>query len=196
MSPRRVMARLRRLGFGTLPLLAGLLMASGLLRLGDGTGQAIAKGLEEMTAQSAEADGPAPEDEIAVVLKALKEREVRLDEREAALDEREQRVARAETAVRAQLAEMAAAEDELTRLLKLVETAAEDDLARLTAVYENMKPAEAAALFSEMAPAFAAGFLGRMRPDAAAKIMAGLEPPLAYSVSVMLAGRHADLPQQ
>ena len=76
------------------------------------------------------------------------------------------------------------------------DTAAEGDLARLTAVYENMKPKDAAALFEEMDPDFAAGFLGRMRADSAAGIMAGLSPPVAYSVSVLLAGRNANVPKK
>ena len=74
--------------------------------------------------------------------------------------------------------------------------AAENDIGRLTAVYENMKPDQAAALFRLMEPSFAAGFLGRMRPDSAAAILAGLEPDLAYSISVVLAGRNADVPRE
>ena len=47
-----------------------------------------------------------------------------------------------------------------------------------------------------MEPSFAAGFLGRMRADVAAAILAGLEPDLAYSISVELAGRNADVPRE
>ena len=57
-----------------------------------------------------------------------------------------------------------------------------------------MKPKDAAALFEEMSPEFAAGFLGLMRADAAALIMTGLEPTTAYSISVILAGRNANVP--
>ncbi|NHX27768.1 hypothetical protein HA397_27890, partial [Escherichia coli] len=84
-----------------------------------------------------------------------------------------------------------AAEDSLRATLTLAETAAESDLARLTAVYENMKPKDAAGLFEQMSPDFAAGFMGMMRPDAAAQIMAALDPATAYSISVVLAGRNA-----
>ena len=55
---------------------------------------------------------------------------------------------------------------------------------------------QAAALFQLMEPSFAAGFLGRMRADAAAAILAGLEPDLAYSISVVLAGRNANVPRE
>ncbi|MEP4475030.1 MAG: hypothetical protein ABJ024_08265, partial [Lentilitoribacter sp.] len=80
-------------------------------------------------------------------------------------------------------------------LMALANTAAEDDLVRLTAVYENMKPKDASALFEQMEPGFAAGFLGRMRADAAAGILSGLSPQVAYSISVILAGRNADIPE-
>ncbi|PZX15086.1 flagellar motility protein MotE (MotC chaperone) [Palleronia aestuarii] len=198
-TPRKSKLRsgMRTFGIGALPLLASLSVASGLIRLGDGTGQAIAREIGALTT-SAETNAAtvAATDEVANVLAALESRQAALDEREAALDERETRIGEAREALRDQLAELEAAETELSALLQQVETAAEDDLTRLTTVYESMKPRDASALFETMAPAFAAGFLGRMRPDAAAGIMAGLSPEVAYSVSVMMAGRHADLPRE
>ena len=74
--------------------------------------------------------------------------------------------------------------------------AVENDLAALTSVYENMKPKEAAPLFEAMDPVFAAGFLARMRPEVAAGIMAKLSPDAAYSISVILAGRNANVPRE
>ena len=88
------------------------------------------------------------------------------------------------------------AEQKLAGTMALAESAAEDDLGKLTAVYESMKPKDAAALFSEMQPEFAAGFLGRMRPDAAAQVMTGLSPDVAYSISVVMAGRNASAPTE
>ena len=108
--------------------------------------------------------------------------------------EAETRLAAAELAeerARATLVELQAAERALRATIALADGAAEGDLARLTAVYENMKPQQAAPLFQQMTPGFAAGFLGRMRPDAAAAILSGLEPEAAYAISVILAGRNA-----
>jgi flagellar motility protein MotE (MotC chaperone) len=65
----------------------------------------------------------------------------------------------------------------------------------LTAVYETMKPKDAAALFEAMQPEFAAGFLGRMRPEAAGAILAGMSPEAAYAASLLLAGRNAAVPR-
>ncbi|EKE43763.1 hypothetical protein OCGS_2097 [Oceaniovalibus guishaninsula JLT2003] len=187
MTRRKVAARARRMGIGALPLLAGLLMASGLLRIGDGTGQAIARELSALTqAEQADANG----DEIAEILAGLKDRAAQLDLRAERLTERETALAAAETRIAEQLDRLEEAEQALDAKMRLADSAADDDLARLTSVYEAMKPRDAAALFEEMEPQFAAGFLGRMRADAAAAIMAGLAPETAYSVSVMLAGRH------
>jgi flagellar motility protein MotE (MotC chaperone) len=58
-----------------------------------------------------------------------------------------------------------------------------------------MKPKDAAALFETMEPEFAAGFIARMLPDSAAKVMSGLDPKVAYTISVILAGRNASAPK-
>jgi flagellar motility protein MotE (MotC chaperone) len=91
---------------------------------------------------------------------------------------------------------MKAAEEELKATLALADGAAEDDIARLTAVYQAMKPKDAAALFETMSPEFAAGFLGRMPPDSAAAILSGMSSEAAYGISVIVAGRNADVPKE
>ncbi len=183
---------------GVLWLIALLLATSGLIRL-NGSGLALAR---EVSAAIA-GDGPDHADEpqtceteadIALVLDRLRERERLLDEREGALADRMQALAAADREIKENLAALTAAEESLKATMALADVAAEDDLGRLTAVYENMKAKEAAALFETMDPQFAAGFLGRMRPEAAAAIMAGLKPETAYSISVVLAGRNANVP--
>ncbi|SLN76562.1 MotE family protein [Roseisalinus antarcticus] len=177
-------------------VIAGLLVASGLLRLGGEAGQAIASSAADET--GAEVTGLAgciPREEISAMLSALDSREARIEERELQFANRMQALRVAEMEIEARLAELQAAESSLAETIAQVDTAAESDLERLVAVYENMKPGDAAALFETMAPEFAAGFVGRMRPDAAAAIMAGLEPNTAYSISVILAGRNANAPR-
>lgn len=186
--------------FAPLPVLAGLLIASCLLRLTGLPARAIAEEIAAVMQPSSAASGeavatPAVPDRIAELLASFEAREKKLAERESTLAAREAARVDAESRIGAQLAKLEAAEADLEKLLKLAGTAAEDDLAKLTTVYETMKPAEAAALFSAMEPAFAAGFLGRMRPDAAAAVLAGLDPERAYAISLMLAGRHAEVPR-
>lgn len=184
-----------------LPVIAGLFLASGLFRLGDGMALALTEGVRDMTAPASEApalmqaDCPEPPD-IAKVLAALREREAGLDAKQAALERRAATLAIAQEEVERQMATLTEAEQSLRSTLTLADEAAESDIARLTAVYENMKPEQASALFAQMAPDFAAGFLGRMRPEAAAGIMTGLDPATAYSISAVLAGRNARAPKE
>ncbi len=181
-------------GRGTLAILAIILGASGALRLGDGMGAAMALQTNNVEGQS---DQPlqCPDPPVALVA-AMKERDTTLIAREAAINDRMAALALAEEAIQSRLGELRSAETKLRETLSIADGAAENDLARLTAVYEAMKPTEAAALFETMAPEFAAGFLGRMRPDAAAAILTGMKPDFAYAISVLIAGRNALAPKE
>lgn len=190
--------RPRKTGRGALILIAGFFLASGLLRLGSGTGSAIAREVEALR-HTEVVEPQVPQacetgEGIGELLVALKARETRVAAQEATLADRMQALAVAEVGVRQNLAALVEAEQKLKATMALADTAAEDDLSRLTSVYENMKAKDAAALFEEMDPQFSAGFLGRMRADAAAAIFAGLTPAKAYSISVILAGRNAEVP--
>ncbi len=177
-----------------MPVLAGLLIASGLLRLGDaGTIATVSDLFDAGRAHAADTPSGGV-GELDEILAALKSREAALDEREARLEERAAVVAEGEAALSDQLAEIEAAEDRLRALAKMADKAAEDDLTRLAAVYESMKPAEAGRLFEQMPPAFAAGFLTLMRPEVSAAILAQIPPDTALAVSVVMAGRNAGNP--
>lgn len=196
--PRRTWAS----GRGALALIAVLLVTSGLVRLGAGSGSAIALELKERAQGSLSVDDDADGDvaditpELVALLEDTQERARVLSEREAELETRLQALSLIEAAVTQDLARLEEAEAKLRATMASADKAAETDIGRLTAVYENMKPDQAAALFQLMEPSFAAGFLGRMRADAAAAILAGLEPDLAYSISVVLAGRNASVPRE
>lgn len=186
--------RRRRGGQGTLLLLALLLVGSGAIRLGLGAGRAVAE-----TRAAAPADDAAacqPDAGAQAMLEELRAREARLSRREADVADRAQALSVANTEVRDRLAQLTAAEERLSATLTLADEAADADVARLVAVYERMKPKDAASLFAEMDPAFAAGFLARMRAEAAAAVMAGLDPKAAYTISVVLAGRNANAPKE
>ncbi|WP_166417188.1 MotE family protein [Cochlodiniinecator piscidefendens] len=192
----------RSAGRGVLVIISGLFLASGLLRLSDGAGIAIAREVEAL-ANNAE-DTPPPlapalcegGQDSAELLATLLRREGELQNREAELQERIQALAVSETLLDQNLSNLISAEEALAQTMAQSSTAAEDDISRLTMVYENMKPADAAALFQEMDAEFASGFVGRMNPEAAANIMADLEPQTAYLISIILAGRNALAPTE
>lgn len=199
MTKSRMPKRKWTSGRGALFVIAFMLLASAVVRLGSGTGQAIAKEVAALSPPKADMSAPLQCEnpaEIGDILAVLKIREEFLASRERALKELEQSLALAEDRVRANLVALVQAEQALAATIATSETAAESDLARLTSVYENMKPKQAAILFEEMTSDFAAGFVGRMRPDAAARIMAGLSPKAAYAISIILAGRNALVPTE
>ncbi|SNS92617.1 MotE family protein [Antarctobacter heliothermus] len=200
--------RSKRKPRGALAAICALLVTSGLLRVAIGAGEALAReeGDAPKPAAAHVSEPPVsadPNGEIRLVaeadfqplLDALNAREARVRKSESALDVRMQALAVAETEIERKMTALAVAESSLRKTLTLASTAAEDDIEKLTNVYANMKPKQAAALFEEMDPEFAAGFLARMRPDAAAAIMAGMTPQSAYLVSVILAGRNANVPK-
>ena len=175
-------------GRGTLIVLALTLASSGAIRLGLGVGQAVANAPDMAAAPLV-----CPEPPLALA-EALRLRETRVATQEAAVADRMSALALADQAIQTRLAALTEAEDRLSKTITMADGAAESDLTQLTAVYEKMKPKDAAPLFEAMAPEFAAGFLGRMRPDAAAAILAGLTAEHGYAVSILLASRNAGAP--
>ena len=215
----RTRKRARAGGKGSIFLIMLLFFGSVVIRVSSGAGEALAKGSAHETAAIAkeESEHPQPASgeehasdsqkpekaekpvldrvETAGLLKALQQREQRVKAREKQIEMRTKALSVADEEIQKRLVALENAELALRKTLALAQSAAEDDLARLTAVYENMKPKDAAAVFEAMEPDFAAGFLARMRPDAAAAVMTGLAPETAYSISVILAGRNAKVPK-
>ena len=188
-QPRR-----KKRGLGVLQVISCLLIASAVLRFATEVGPAMAN--ETLDAAPEEVNLPAETPQTDTLLSALQTREMRLTEREQQISARMEALRTAEAEIDQKLQSLVEAEARLSATIALADSAAQTDLAQLTTVYENMKPKEAADLFAQMPPRFAAGFLGLMRPDAAALIMTELDPEIAYSFSVVLAGRNADVPTE
>lgn len=191
-SPTTRPARQRAAGNRVLLVLATLLAGSGLVRIGDGVGRAMAE--QPVTPATATPPESAP-DAPAALIAALKAREAKIAEAERRMGNREAALQIANTRIDERLKELADAEAKLASTVAVADSAAENDIGKLVSVYENMKPKDAAPLFQEMNPDFAAGFLSRMRPESAAAIMAGIDPQKAYMISVVLAGRNANAPK-
>lgn len=173
------------MGRSALLLLAIALMLSGMARI-------VSANLAVRTpdAQTVAAESNTSE-ELELLLRAIAQRDAELARRETQVALREQDIRASREAVQRSLAELAEAEARLEERMFESAGASEEDLARLTAIYEGMKPKDAAALFEAMDPGFAAGFLGRMAPDAASAVFSNLAPMTAYAVSATIAGRNA-----
>ncbi len=180
---------------GGLVLMAAFLVLSGLLKLGAGLGAAMANTTDsapssETAPLACEADGG-----TMALLAALQAREGRLAEQEKLAAEQQATLGFARKEIERKLAQLASAEARLAATIAQADQAADKDVSALVAMYESMKPKDAAKLFEEMDPDFAAGFLARMRPESAAGVLTGLDPAKAYAISVLLAGRNANAPK-
>lgn len=188
----------RRRRSGVLSVIATLLIASGAIRIGSETSWAFAADAIPAAPDGlpAEVAACAPSEAPAELLAALRARESRVAEQETQITDRMQALRLAEAEIDEKLAALTAAETSLADTLNIARGAAAEDIGRLTAVYENMPPEEVAALFEEMDPDFSSGFLARMAPEAAAAVMSSLTPTTAYSISVVIAGRNANVPRE
>ncbi len=184
---------------GTISIIVALFLTSGLIRLVE-IAPAIASEIGPIAAEPAQEEtmvaSAEPVPDMPALLAAIQERERQLAEREAYIDRRQQTLSVAEQRIREQMEALTIAEESLAATLTLADSATEEDVARLTEVYQRMKPAEAAEIFETMDIEFAAGFFSRMRPESSAAIMANLPADLAYSISVVMAGRNARAPRE
>lgn len=182
---------------GSLFLITTFLVASAVLRVGVGASEAIAREEGPMDSPLAAMSSPQscePTEDLRALMATFDERENRIARQEEEIRNRMKALSVADAEVNRKLAQLEQAETDLRSVIAMAETAADDDVTRLTRVYETMKPKNVAALFEEMDPEFAAGFIARMNPDSAAGVMAGLSPHAAYTISVVLAGRNANVP--
>lgn len=182
---------------GTLLTIVSILVLSGALRLG-GIGIAVANEAEVIATDETDAGLSACKmsENTKELLSIITARTAELDAKELELMEQSYALDAAKQLIDKNLTRLEEAEARLQATIDQVDGASADDIDRLTSVYESMKPKVAAALFEQMSPEFAAGFLGRMNPPAAAEIMSGLSSEAGYAISVVLAGRNANVPTQ
>lgn len=183
-----------------LMVVAIMLVGSAAIRFSEGIGPVMADATRGAVDSGAAAIRAATEPELDLLQKSLLSREADLvaqaeivAAREAAAQAAEEEIARRQAELDAAENELAHAEADLERRVRTAKTANETDIAKLVAVYEAMKPQDAAEVFEAMSPEFASGFLSEMSPNTAAMILADLSPEFAYSVSVLMAGRNAGM---
>lgn len=185
---------------GPMQLTLGILVLSAFVRIGS-QGMAIASETAHTEEQLADAMACEPSIdmaslEVAPLLASIHERQAQLTQRESEIAARQLILDEVEERIATQMVTLRSAEEKLAGTLAIADSAAENDLARLTEIYEKMKPRNAAELFETMETTFSAGFLSRMRPESAAGILSEMPAELAYSVSVVMAGRNARAPTE
>ena len=177
-------------------MLAACFFLSALSRIGDPNG-ALAYEVQKLTRNEPEAPAPAApaDDEIAALLKAVREREEQLNRRELELADKTKLMEAAEVKLRDQLGELEEAERRLADLIRVAEKASEKDVDQLINMYQAMGGKSAGPIFETMDANFAAGLLSRMEGEAASSILAAVSPEKAYEITIMIAAQNARAPE-
>lgn len=125
------------------------------------------------------------------VLQAVNAKMSALKKRENEMVAKESAFLAIETRLQKQLAAVESAKAELDKSLRYRTNIAKDDITHLSAMYETMKPKQAARIFDAMDANFAAGFLRQMKGNQAGLILANMGTAKAYQVSLILASKGA-----
>ena len=115
----------------------------------------------------------------------------RVEAKEARLAQQEQALNAIEARIEQRLAELDGVRAEFTEAAAKIADARDAELGKVSAVYSNMKPAQAASIIDGMDARFAAGLLSQMSGESAASIVAAMAPKKAYAVTVLMANRAA-----
>jgi len=114
--------------------------------------------------------------EAVALAETLRERALRIDRYMQELDRRKAEIALAEKQLTERLVELRKLKQQLADRTRGQAQAQTQDIARLIAVYDQMKPEQAAMVLSNLPPDFAAQILTRVQPETGARIMASVEP--------------------
>lgn len=127
--------------------------------------------------------------EAVTLATELRDRALRIERYMVALDQRKAELASAEATLRERLAELRAQKDDSRARTDTSSGAVRNDIDRLIAVYDQMKPAEAAAVLANLPADFAAEILMRVQPETGAKIIAAVEPRQAALLTAQMGAR-------
>ena len=128
------------------------------------------------------------------VLRQLAKRRDELAARERALDDREAMLKATEERIAAQVEQMKQMKAEYQQMRNDRDEAAEASMRRLVAVYEAMKPDEAARIFETMEGAVLLDVVMRMGERRLAPILAQMSPAKAQALTIAMANRRAIIP--
>lgn len=144
---------------------------------------------KEVTVTGLDADPfvPAFSEEEVRILQSLSKRREQLEQRERDLEQREKLLQAAEKKVEEKVAELAALQKNIEKLLGEQQDIENDRLTQLVKIYENMKPKDAATIFNEMNFDVLLSIIDRMAERRVAPILAAMDPVRAREVSARLA---------
>ncbi|WCR11210.1 hypothetical protein JHW45_02035 [Paracoccus stylophorae] len=119
----------------------------------------------------------------------LRDRALRIERYMESIETRKAQLAQAEQALQRKLVELKAQKGGIRSRSDSATEAVRSDIERLVAVYDQMKPAEAAAILTNLPADFAAEILMRVRPETGARIIAAVEPRQAALMTAQMGAR-------
>ena len=127
--------------------------------------------------------------EAVALAETLKERALGIERYLASVDMRKAELSQAEDAIRQKSEELKRRKDALGARHEKTSVAIQDDIDRLIAVYDQMKPDEAAAILTNLPSDFAAEILMRVDPEKGARIISAVEPRQAALLTAEMGAR-------
>ncbi|MFV0386986.1 MotE family protein [Paracoccus sp. (in: a-proteobacteria)] len=119
----------------------------------------------------------------------LRDRALRIERYMQAIDTRKAELAEAEASLTRKLVELKGQKSGIQSRRAGASAAIRSDIDRLIAVYDQMKPAEAAVILTNLPPDFAAEILMRVQPETGARIIAAVEPRKAALLTAEMGAR-------
>lgn len=117
--------------------------------------------------------------EAVILAETLHQRGLGIERYMQDIDRRKAELATAEAEITQKLVELRRIRQQLRESDDTTGQAQSDDIARIIALYDQMKPEQAAMVLSNLPPDFAAQILVRVEPQTGARIMASVEPAQA-----------------
>ncbi|WP_299846826.1 hypothetical protein [uncultured Paracoccus sp.] len=127
--------------------------------------------------------------EAVALAEELRDRGLRIERYLEAIDSRKQELAAAEASLRSRLVELKAMKASVQLRQTDQSTRVQSDVDRLVAVFDKMKPAEAAAVLTNLPADFAAEIVMRVQPETGARIMAAVDPNQAAILTTHMGAR-------
>ncbi|MDO5704158.1 MAG: hypothetical protein Q4G49_03675 [Paracoccus sp. (in: a-proteobacteria)] len=132
--------------------------------------------------------------EAVAMASELRDRALRIETYTQALEAKKAELAVAEQTLRARLSELRAVQNSTQNRRTQASSAVQEDINRLVAVYDVMKPTDAAQVLTSLPPDFAAEILMRLTPENGARIIAAVEPRQAAILTTHMGARSARKP--
>ncbi|MDO5648393.1 MotE family protein [Paracoccus sp. (in: a-proteobacteria)] len=127
--------------------------------------------------------------EAVALAEELRDRALRIERYMVAMDDKKAELATSQASLREYLAQLRAIRDSQHRATSGESEAVRSDIEKLVAVYDRMKPAEAAAVLTNLPADFAAEILMRVQPENGARIIANVEPRQAALLTAQMGAR-------